>query len=582
MFFSDAFLDDLRARVPIVELVSEYVQLNPKGGKYWGCCPFHSEKTPSFSVDEQKGFYYCFGCHKGGNAINFLMELERMDFPEAVTELARRAGMELPAKTAEKPENKRERELIFAANTDAARYFHNLLWEPSGRRALAYLHRRGVDDKTIRRFGLGVSAEDWQGLAVHLMDKGYKEDILLAAGLIGKKNDRVYDAFRNRLMFPIINNRDQVVGFGGRVMGEGEPKYLNTSDTPVFNKRMGVYALNIAKRARGLSTLYLVEGYMDVIALHQKGVPGAVATLGTALTKDQCRLLARFASRITVCYDGDSAGRKAALRALELLDDFDIEVRVIALPADMDPDEYIGKYGREDFLALPGLSAAQYRMLRFKDEKDMSLLEDRTKYAIESAEVLRRVENPVERENYVKQLMLDTGFSREVLLDQIKINAGRENRPKRRIIQNEKKEADFEKAEKLVLCALTMDIPPDTVRETDFVTDDARDIARMLISGRKPDAILAEIAEENRRNALAGVFAMEIKHGDSAQLTQIVLQSVATMRAANLTREIEILRERIAQTDEEEKTALLKKLMNLVEEEGRLGSMKGRVVTLEQ
>ena len=341
---SDAWLDDLRSRIPIEEVVGEYVPLKQKGKRFWGCCPFHNEKTPSFSVDPESQLYYCFGCHKGGTVIHFVMEMERMEFTDAVKTLAERAHVPLPDATessAENDRNRQKRERILDANVAAARFFHALLWTDEGAEALNYLYRRGLNDADIRRFGLGASPHGWDGLYQELKRQGFDDDTLISGGLVGRKEQRVYDMFRNRAIFPIINAQGRVLGFGGRALGDAQPKYLNTSDTPVFNKRQGLYAMNFAKKERSVGHLVLVEGYMDTVSLRKYGVQGVVATLGTALTEEQAKLIKRYAPEVWISYDGDKAGQKAALRALDIFEAQNLPARVIDYPAGMDPDDFI-------------------------------------------------------------------------------------------------------------------------------------------------------------------------------------------------------------------------------------------------
>ena len=306
---SDAWLDELRSRANLEEIVSEYVPLKQKGHRFWGCCPFHNEKTPSFSVDSEAQMYYCFGCHKGGTVINFVMEMERMEFMDAVRLLADRAHMEIPeqSQTGSGRTSPDERERIFEANTLAARFFHSNLFTPDGAEALNYLYGRGLNDSDIRRFGLGAAPHGWDVLFQFLTEKGFAAETLERAGLVVRKGDRAFDMFRNRAIFPIISARGDVLGFGGRAMGDAQPKYLNTSETPVFNKRQGLYALNMVKKERNLTRLVLVEGYMDTVSLRKYGVPGVVATLGTALTEEQARLMSKYATGAfdeAVCFGG--------------------------------------------------------------------------------------------------------------------------------------------------------------------------------------------------------------------------------------------------------------------------------------
>ena len=285
--FTDSWLEELRSRVTIEEVVGEYVRLKQKGKRFWGLCPFHNEKTPSFSVDSESQLYYCFGCHKGGTVFNFVMDMERMEFPDAVRQLAERAHMELPDDLSASGSGVStvDREKIYEANVAAARYFHALLWAEEGAAALKYLYARGLTDSDIRKFGLGASPSGWEDGTKALLDMGFSRETLVQAGLTVLKDGRSYDMFRSRAIFPIIGAQGKVLGFGGRAMGDAQPKYLNTPDTPVFNKRNNLYALNFAKSERQAGRLVLVEGYMDTVSLRKYGVQGVVATLGTALTE---------------------------------------------------------------------------------------------------------------------------------------------------------------------------------------------------------------------------------------------------------------------------------------------------------
>ena len=384
----DAWFDELRSRVNIVDVVSDYVVLKQKGRRFWGLCPFHGEKTASFSVDSETQSFYCFGCHKGGSVITFVMEIERMEFLDAVNLLSERAHLPLPERTQEPDadQSRALRERLYAANVEAARYYHAMLWRSEGAQALAYLHGRGLDDVGIRRFGLGAAPDGWDHLVRYLKSLGFREEEMKKAGLAGEKDGRYYDMFRNRAIFPIVNAQGKVLGFGGRILGDGNPKYLNTSDTPIFNKRLGLYAINMVKKERSLKRLILVEGYMDVVSLRNHGVSGVVATLGTALTEEQARLIKRYAPEVHVCYDGDGAGQKAILRALDIFEAADMPARVIDIPDDMDPDDYVKKFGAEGFEALGTVPPAEYRMRRAADGLNLENQEDRMKYAIACCE----------------------------------------------------------------------------------------------------------------------------------------------------------------------------------------------------
>ncbi|MBQ8160452.1 MAG: DNA primase [Clostridia bacterium] len=430
--FPEAWIDELRSRAEIVRVVQSYMPLKKNGKKFWGLCPFHGEKTASFSVDQEAQLFYCFGCKKGGSVIQFVMEMERLSFSDACKLLAEREHMQVP-EIQEDPmwkERQTQRQRLMNANKEAARFYHQMLYSPEGAASLSYFRSRGLDDSTIRRFGLGASPGSWDALLRHLLSLGYTEQEMEMAGLIryseavapsegnpGRPR-RAYDAFRMRAMFPIIDQYGNVLGFGGRVLGEGNPKYLNTSDTPIYNKRLGVYAANLLRKERNLDRIILVEGYMDVIALCQFGVRGVVATLGTSLTPEQGQLLKRFAPKVYLSYDGDSAGQHAILRGLEILGKAGLDVRVLDFPGGMDPDEFIRREGPEAFGRLPVLTPATYRLRRLKENYDLSTQDGRTDYVKESARIIAPLD-PVEIENHVKELVLQTGFSREALLAQI-------------------------------------------------------------------------------------------------------------------------------------------------------------------
>ena len=315
MAIPDRFLDELIARTDIVDLVSESVRLTKKGRNYWGLCPFHSEKTPSFSVSADKQIYKCFGCGKGGGAINFVMELDNLPFRDAVAVLAKRAGLEVPD-SGYSAGAKERREKLLAINKQAARTFHQWLYAPEGAEGLAYLQRRGLSRRTLTSFGLGFAPNRWDALIQALGQQGYDKRDLLDAGLaVSNQDGRIYDRFRNRVMFPIIDIRGEVIGFGGRVMDDSTPKYLNSPDTPVYNKSRNVFALNIAKKSKA-GRVILTEGYMDTISLHQAGFDSAVASLGTSLTPEHAQLLSRYFPEAIIAYDGDGAGVSAAQRAI--------------------------------------------------------------------------------------------------------------------------------------------------------------------------------------------------------------------------------------------------------------------------
>ena len=405
MRFPPSWLDELRARADIVQIVGQYVQLKKNGRKYWGLCPFHGEKTASFSVDPEKQLFYCFGCKAGGSVIHFVMEIEHLPFPEAVKHLADQLHMPLPQMEADPDYQRRQtqRERLLACNRDAARFFYETLFTPAGQPMLDYLKRRGVSDGVIRKFGLGAAPNSWDALTRAMQAKGYTTEELQMAGLIVIKDAeeatadrparprRAFDMFRNRAIFPIIDQYGNVLAFGGRAIENVQPKYLNTSDTPIFNKRLGVYAANLLRKERHLERVVLVEGYMDVVSLTQFGVTGVCATLGTALTNEQAKLLKRFAPMVYLSYDGDSAGQHAILRGLDILEAEGIPARVLDFPDGLDPDEFIRRDGKDGFDKLPALTPQAYRMRRLRAEHDLTTQEGRTAYAKACAARSRRI-----------------------------------------------------------------------------------------------------------------------------------------------------------------------------------------------
>ena len=397
----DRFLDELLARTDIVDLVSESVRLTKKGNSYWGCCPFHSEKTPSFHVVPDRQMYKCFGCGKGGGAINYVMELENLPFKDAVAVLAQRAGMPVP-EFGSSPGARERREKILAINTQAARAFHRWLHGPEGAEGLRYLQRRGLSRRTLTNFGLGFAPNGWDGLITELSAQGYDKRDLLDAGLaVSNKDGRIYDRFRNRVMFPIIDVRGNVIGFGGRVMDDSTPKYLNSPDTPVYNKSRNVFALNIAKTSRA-GRVILTEGYMDTISLHQAGFDSAVASLGTALTEEHGQLLARYFREAVIAYDGDGAGIKAAQRAIPILEKAGLKVTLLQMQGAKDPDEFIKAYGREAFARLLDQSENQvdYRLAQIQKKYDLSDDGQRVAFLQEAAQLVAALHSAVEREIY--------------------------------------------------------------------------------------------------------------------------------------------------------------------------------------
>ncbi len=423
MILSEDFISELKSRNDIAEIIGEYVNLQQKGRNLMGLCPFHSERTPSFCVYPSNGSFYCFGCGAGGDVITFLRLMEHYDYIETVQKLEERAGMDFYISEEDnKLHNKKL--LIYKINREAAKIYHKCLVENKESKAFRYLKERGIQDKTIVHFGLGYSPSQGYELVDYLKKIGYNsEDIILSDLAFKSRNGKDVDRFRNRLMFPIIDIRGNVIAFGARTMGSDIPKYINTSDTPVFKKSSNLFALNFAKKS-GKNNLILTEGYMDVITLHQAGFDNAVAGLGTALTLNQVKLLARNADEIVVSYDSDEPGKKAAAKAIEMLKENKVSVKVITIPKAKDPDEYIrlqGENGKVKFKSLieNSKSDIEYKLAELKSDYNLESDEDKIKYLTEASKILASSYSSIEREVYAIRLSAEVGVSKSSVLLQI-------------------------------------------------------------------------------------------------------------------------------------------------------------------
>lgn len=398
------------------------MKLEKRGKNYFGLCPFHREKTPSFSVEANKQIFYCFGCGKGGNVFQFIQLAEKLSYIEAVKFLADRAKITLPESDDPKEKERAElRQKILDINIIAARYFSEALRSKDGHAAYEYLKKREISDSTIRRFGLGYSYGEWDDLYRYLRSRKFTDDILLKSGLVLKSSSgHIYDRFRDRVMFPIFDVMGNVIGFGGRVLDDSLPKYVNSPETVVYNKGKHLYALNFAKNS-GSKSIIIVEGYMDVISLHQSGISNVVASLGTALTGNQGRVLKKYADEIIIAYDADTAGQAATQRGMELLRDIGCNVRVLTVPDGKDPDEYIKKNGPDRFrkLAENALPLVEYKIRMLRGEHDLSITEEKIKFLNKAAAVMAKVDNVLEREMYIKKLSREYEISEEAMLSEV-------------------------------------------------------------------------------------------------------------------------------------------------------------------
>ena len=445
MAFPAAFLDELVARNPIEDVVGQYVNLKRSGSNLFGLCPFHGEKTASFSVAPDKGIYYCFGCHKGGSVINFEMEIEGLSYPDAVRALAKRVGMEVP-EDEQYQSRYRQQERLWALHKEAARFFHSQLYAPVGANALKYAAGRGMPKSILTKFGLGYAPDSWTALVDWLRSKGYTDQELRDSGLVtvSRKNGNLFDRFRDRLMFPIIDVRGNVIGFGGRIMNDKDKnaaKYLNSPETLIFNKRKNLFALNLAKKSK-LGYLILVEGYMDAIALHQYGFDCAVASLGTALTEDGANLLSRYTEQVVLIYDGDEAGQNATKRAIPILEKAGLQVKVLQMRDAKDPDEFLKKFGADRFKLLLEESSnrVEYQLNAIRKKYDLRDDDQKVKFLQESAELISSLGSSVQREVYGNRVAETAGISG----DAMKLEVSRAY--KRRVYQEKKKQEKIDLA----------------------------------------------------------------------------------------------------------------------------------------
>ncbi len=506
--FPQRFLDELVDRSDIVDVVSSYVSLSKKGGNYFGLCPFHNEKTGSFSVAPDKQIYYCFGCHHGGGVIQFVMEIENLDFPNAVRFLAKRANMEVPEDNTGLEESRR-RQRVLAVNRDAARWFYSNLSRPEGAAVAAYLERRKISRKTAMNFGLGASLDQWDALLNAMLEKGYTKADLLAAGLVvSNQKGRIYDKFRNRLMFPVIDVKGDVVAFGGRVLDKSEPKYMNTTETIVYSKRRNLYGINLAKKTKRPNFI-LCEGNIDVITLHQAGFDNAVASMGTALTTEQTKILSRYTKELVLCFDNDNAGQLATQKNIELLRDSEFNVRILQLPRRLADGEYV-KQDVDDFIKFQGAAAFEailngsanqmdYRMEAVAAKYDLSDPEQKIAYGGEISALIASLSNAVEREVYAGRAAETAGISRTAMLTEVERARRKKGSQERRTLQREN------------LNAAALRQPRDrTIRYTDLRSAMAEEgvVCLLLLDGALADKCRGLPAEAFSSPFLGKLFAL--------------------------------------------------------------------------
>ena len=408
----DGFLQELKLKTDINDVVSTYVTLKKRGNTYVGLCPFHNEKTPSFTVYPATQSFYCFGCGAGGDAVTFIKKIENLDYTDAVKSLAQRAGMQMPDDTAYDNGVAKTRRRILEINRESAKFFHNYMLSQDGRAGLDYFLSRGLSIKTINHFGLGYAPDRWDSLLKYLKSKGFKESEMLQAGVIKRGNRGCYDIFRNRVMTPIIDVRGNVIAFGGRVLDNSKPKYINTSDTLAYKKTYELFGLNFAKDSSS-DTLILCEGYMDVIAMHQAGFTNAVAGCGTALTSEQVRLISRYAKEVILAYDADGAGQKAVEKAINLFNQTDLKVKIPSLVGGKDPDEIIKTYGRDKFKGMleDASNEIEFHFLKLREQYNLNTTQGKIDFLNDAVKILANV-SPIEKDLYTSRLADELGVEK--------------------------------------------------------------------------------------------------------------------------------------------------------------------------
>ncbi len=531
----EQFLMELKSRNEIGEIAASYIQLRQRGKNLVGLCPFHSEKTPSFTVFPDSQSFYCFGCGAGGDVITFIKKIENLDYIEAVRFLAQRAGMAMPDEGYD-DSYARLKAKILQINRQTALFYNQCLVSPGGEKGLEYLRSRGISDRFIRRFGLGYAPEGWDAAIRHLTGMGFtKEDLVMSAVAVKNTKGNIYDQFRGRVIFPIIDIRGNVVAFGGRVIESGKgPKYLNSPDTPVFKKSRNLFALNFAKSAKE-RTLILAEGYMDVVSLHQAGFSNSVATLGTALTSEQARMISQYADEVVVSYDSDSAGQKATQRAIDIFGEIGLKARVLKVKDAKDPDEFLKKFGSACFrMLLEGAeNSLEYEISQIRRKYDLTSSDGKVEYLKEFSLLMSHVNNPIERDVYTSKAAEELGVQKETLSSQIdylvRKQAKADKRKKDRDLSvfavDSGQKRDVQRnanlrvalAEERLIGILLKN--PDyrefilsKITPEDFVTDENREIfktvSRCLQDGVQPEMIgLSQYLDDKQMGKVAGILA---------------------------------------------------------------------------
>ncbi len=557
MRITEETIERIKQENDIVDVISDVVKLKRSGRNYMGLCPFHNEKSPSFSVSQDKQIYKCFGCGEAGNVLTFVMKQKNLNFVEACKLLAERANIPLSLGNGEESQVVKKKKLLYKVNVEAARYFFSNLQRDS--KSKEYFSNRGIKDLTIKRFGLGYSKEGWQNLRYYLNKRGFSDEVMLEAGLIIKsQKGTLYDRFRNRVMFPVFNIKGDVIGFGGRVLDDSKPKYLNSPETLVFQKGTNLYGLNFAIK-NNLKDRYfiIVEGYMDLISLHQYGITNVVASLGTALTVNQARLLKRYADKVIISYDADVAGQTATLRGLDILREAGFDVRVLQIPQGKDPDEFVRSNGKDAFLKLVN-NAEDLISYKLKKAKEGINFKDKTsiiEYGDRVTEILAKL-NPVEKDIYVKSISEDTGIKEQSLYDLIAINRN----TKTDDLMNKKEEfgtklyvePGYLKAEKaLIKLMLDEDFYGEIVNNIssdDLISNSYSKIFNLIKEGKEnglKDIILhVEAGCDDVESSKEWVKIKEFQVLKAADKQRLILDYIKEVKSFKLKKEIEELKKK--------------------------------------
>lgn len=546
MYYPEETIEEVRAKNDIVDVISGYVKLQKKGGNYWACCPFHGEKTPSFSVSGSKQMYHCFGCGVSGNVYTFVMKYENYTFPEAIRLLAERAGVKLPEMEYSEEQKARagRRARLLEVNKEAAKFFYYQLRSPHGTVGYQYLRKRELTDETMHRFGLGYAGKNGAELVQYLRSKGFEDDLIKEAGLASfSERSGLSSQFWNRVMYPIQDANNKVIGFGGRVMGDGEPKYLNSPETPVFDKRRNLYGLNFARKARS-GNMILCEGYMDVIAMHQAGFTQAVASLGTAFTAEQANLLKRYTDNVLLAYDSDGAGVKAALRGIGILREAGLTGKVINMKPYKDPDEFMKALGKEAFQERidQAENSFFFEIRVLEGQYDMSDPESKTMFHREIAKKLCEFSEDVERDNYLQAIAEKYFIGIENLRKLVAGYAARTGlakpveRPKSGIPQKNRPEENAKKSQRLLLTWIT-DEPAvyekikKYITAEDFTEELYRKVAERLFADMdagkfNPAGIVSTFGDEQEQHDAAELFNTNLPDLETKQEREKALRDI--------------------------------------------------------